>query len=239
MLISPAMSTALREARFPGPAGDHPAGDDDLDATGLRQAEAVREDFPRTAAVYVSPTRRCRRTARALGLTADPLDGPAPDGLVPDGLAPCAMGHWQGRTLDEVAAAEPQSVAAWLSDPAAAPHGGESLLDFHVRVAQWLEAGGGLEAGSADHRGDGDDADTGTDTGPGAAGSAGGPGRRIVVVAEPDIIRAATVHAVGAPPSAFWRIDVRPLSVTELSGRNGRWNLLSGRPLTSHLSPEL
>ncbi|MFJ1649090.1 histidine phosphatase family protein [Streptomyces sp. NPDC088258] len=249
LLISPAMSTALREARFPGPTGD-----DDLDATGLRQAEAVREDFPRAAVVRVSPTRRCRSTAQALGLTAGPLtgqarkgdpapdahepvghlpvghlpDGSAPDGPAPDGpaldssasdgpasdgLAPCAMGHWQGRTLDEVAAADPQSVAAWLSDPAAAPHGGESLLDFHVRVAAWLEASATDEGASRE------------------SGHSAGSGRRVIAVAEPDVIRAAVVHAIGAPPSAFWRIDVRPLSATELSGRNGRWNLLSGRPL--------
>ncbi|MEW1718394.1 histidine phosphatase family protein [Streptomyces sp. NPDC093109] len=197
-LIAPAISTALREARFGESESDHDSDDDGLDATGLRQTEAVRETFPRATAHYAAPTRRCHRTAQALGLTTAPLDA----------LAPCAMGRWQGRTLDEVAAAEPESVAAWLSDPDAAPHGGESLRDFHTRVAHWLDTAGAAH---------GDDA-TGT-------------GGRLVVVAEPDFIRAATVHALGAPPQTFWRLDVRPLSVTELSGRNGRWNLRVGRPL--------
>ncbi|MFF1418401.1 histidine phosphatase family protein [Streptomyces sp. NPDC058280] len=195
MFISPAISTALRAARFGEGAGDQ----DELDAIGLRQAEAVRETFPRAAALYVSPSRRCLRTAEVLGLDAEPLPG----------LAPCAMGRWQGRTLDEVAAAEPQGVAAWLSDPASSPHGGESLLTLHTRVGHWL--------------------DTLTTAGPEPDDSRG----RVIAVAEPDIIRAAVVHSLGATPQAFWRIDVRPLTITELSGRDGRWNLLSGRPLHS------
>lgn len=195
MFISPAISTALRAARFGEGAGDQ----DELDAVGLRQAEAVRETFPRAAALYVSPSRRCLRTAEVLGLDAEPLPG----------LAPCAMGRWQGRTLDEVAAAEPQAVAVWLSDPASSPHGGESLLALHTRVGHWL--------------------DTLTTAGPEPDDSRG----RVIAVAEPDIIRAAVVHSLGATPQAFWRIDVRPLTITELSGRDGRWNLLSGRPLHS------
>ncbi|MFJ5227784.1 histidine phosphatase family protein [Streptomyces sp. NPDC088400] len=224
MFISPAMSTALREARFEGFEG----GDDALDPAGLRQAEAARDAVrdlvpdagpdplrttrttsPRTTARYVSPSPRCRRTAEVLGLDAHPLAG----------LAPCAMGRWQGRTLDDVAAAEPESVAAWLSDPAAAPHGGESLLALHTRVGHWLDSlSSELDSLSAEKN---------------SAEKSTHSTRRVVAVAEPDIIRAAAVHALGATPQAFWRIDVRPLTVTELSGRDGRWNLLSGRPLHS------
>ncbi|MFI6695297.1 histidine phosphatase family protein [Streptomyces sp. NPDC050433] len=187
-LISPALSTALREARF---------DDGPLDATGLRQAEAVRGVFgavpgQRGAAdpVFASPSVRCRQTAEALGLTAEPL---------PE-LRMCAMGRWRGLRLDEVSAAEPRAVAAWLADPAAAPHGGESLNALHSRVGHWLD---GLASDSG----------------------------RVLAVAEPDVVRALTVHAIGAPTRTFWRIDVQPLTVTELSGRNGRWNLRSGRPL--------
>ncbi|MFE3741161.1 histidine phosphatase family protein [Streptomyces sp. NPDC059134] len=224
LLVSPAIGPALRAARFgeeppegrdpeaPGSgavesgavdaagnsaatAGGRCAAQDNgaVDAAGVRQTEAVREDFlrtARTAALYVSPTPRCRATARLLGLDARPL---------PD-LAPWAMGRWRGRTLDEVAAAEPQGVSAWLTDPAAAPHGGETLLALQARVGRWLDT-------------------LGQDT------------PRVVAVAEPDIVRAATVHALGTAAATFWRLDVRPLTATELTGRNGRWNLLSGRPL--------
>ncbi|MFE3827437.1 histidine phosphatase family protein [Streptomyces sp. NPDC059092] len=216
LLISPAMGPALRAARFgeeppegpdpeapgnsPGPdTAEDSSGTDSavdsraVDAAGVRRTEAVREDFlrtARTAALYVSPSPRCRTTAGLLGLDARPL---------PD-LAPWAMGRWRGRTLDEVAAAEPREVGAWLTDPAAAPHGGESLLTLNARVGRWLDTLSPDEP-------------------------------RVVAVAEPDIVRAAAVHALGAPAGAFWRFDVRPLTATEFTGRDGRWNLLGGRPL--------
>ncbi|MEV0114913.1 histidine phosphatase family protein [Streptomyces sp. NPDC050844] len=53
----------------------------------------------------------------------------------------------------------------------------------------------------------------------------------VVAVAEPDVIRAALVHALSAPDQAFWRLDVRPLTATQLSGRTGRWNVRSGHAL--------
>ncbi|MFE0176047.1 histidine phosphatase family protein [Streptomyces sp. NPDC059002] len=54
---------------------------------------------------------------------------------------------------------------------------------------------------------------------------------RIVAVVEPEVVRAAAVHATGAPPAALWRIDVAPLTVTEFSGRSGRWNVRLGHAL--------
>ncbi|MFD8735215.1 histidine phosphatase family protein [Streptomyces sp. NPDC059618] len=60
--------------------------------------------------------------------------------------------------------------------------------------------------------------------------AAGFEGRTVAVV-EPEVVRAVVVRALGAPEQAFWRVDVQPLSVTELSGRGGRWNLRAGRPL--------
>ncbi|CAM5519311.1 hypothetical protein SAVIM338S_03912 [Streptomyces avidinii] len=44
------------------------------------------------------------------------------------------------------------------------------------------------------------------------------------------VVRAAVVWALGLPAAAFWRLDVRPSSVTALTGRSGRWNLLVGQP---------
>jgi broad specificity phosphatase PhoE len=52
----------------------------------------------------------------------------------------------------------------------------------------------------------------------------GAPGK-IVAVTHASFIRAAIVHAIGANPRSFWRIDVAPLSETALSGDGGRWNL--------------
>lgn len=181
-LISPATSEALREVRF----------DDDgpLDPAGIARAEAVASAVDPSPRAYTSPSRRCRRTAEALGLRAEPLDE----------LAGCAMGRWRGQTLAAVAAAEEAGVSAWLSDATAAPHGGESLRDLRLRVGAWLD---GLRDGS------------------------GG----VTAVVEPDVIRAASVHALGAPDATAWRLDVRPLTAVHLSGRAGRWNLRAGEPL--------
>ncbi|WP_327415155.1 histidine phosphatase family protein [Streptomyces sp. NBC_01233] len=59
------------------------------------------------------------------------------------------------------------------------------------------------------------------------AGLAAGTHRMAV---EQAVVRAAVVYALELPAAAFWRLDVRPESVTTLTGRAGRWNLLVGRP---------
>ena len=121
ILISPAITAALREARF----------DDGcpLDASGLRQARAAAGTLPAAERVWVSPTVRCRETADALGL--DAVDAPE--------LAALDTGRWRGATLAEVSEREPEVLAGWLSDPCAAPHGGESVAALCDRVAGWLE----------------------------------------------------------------------------------------------------
>ena len=122
--------------------------------------------------------------------------------LVDERLAGCAAGRWRGRTLEEVSAAEPEGVALWLSDPESAPHGGESVAELCARTRQWL------------------------------AGLAEEVHGRVLAVVEPDIVRAAVVSALDAPESGLWRVDVAPLTATELSGRSGRWNLRAGAALT-------
>ena len=165
-----------------------------LDRAGWDAVQRVAHDLVPLAAAelrYCSPTPRSRATGEALGY--------AP--LAQLALRDCAMGRWRGLTLGEAMAREPEAVDAWLTDPRATPHGGESLLDFITRVGGWL------------------------DTRPVEDGG------RIVAVAEPSVIRAALVYALKAPPSTYWNIDVRPLSTTAVTGRAGRWNLcLDGTP---------
>jgi broad specificity phosphatase PhoE len=48
---------------------------------------------------------------------------------------------------------------------------------------------------------------------------------RQVAVTHPTVIRAAVVQAIGANSSSFWRIDVAPLTLTDLRGHHGRWTL--------------
>ncbi|MFE3514482.1 histidine phosphatase family protein [Streptomyces sp. NPDC059166] len=47
----------------------------------------------------------------------------------------------------------------------------------------------------------------------------------LVAVAEPAVVRAALVYALKAPPSAYWNVDVRPLSTVTITGSPGRWSL--------------
>ncbi|MEU5190037.1 histidine phosphatase family protein [Streptomyces klenkii] len=125
MLISPA-AVAVREARF----GD----DGPLDAAGLRRTRAAGR-LPAAGRVLTAPSPRCRQTAEALGADAARAE-PA--------LRDLDAGRWRGRELAEVGASEPEAVAAWLTDPDAAPHGGESVRDVVARVGRWLD---GLEDG--------------------------------------------------------------------------------------------
>lgn len=56
-------------------------------------------------------------------------------------------------------------------------------------------------------------------------------GGSIVAVAEPPVVRAILVYALKAPPSAYWNIDVRPLSAVTLAGQPGRWILCLEPPV--------
>jgi broad specificity phosphatase PhoE len=49
--------------------------------------------------------------------------------------------------------------------------------------------------------------------------------RGLLAVVDPAVVRAALAHALGAPPTAVWRVDVDPLAVAVLAGEPGRWNL--------------
>lgn len=49
----------------------------------------------------------------------------------------------------------------------------------------------------------------------------------IVAVTHAAVIRAAIIHAIRATPRSFWRIDVTPLSRTELRASSGQWRLRS------------
>jgi len=53
----------------------------------------------------------------------------------------------------------------------------------------------------------------------------GGREGRLVAITHAEVIKAAVVHALGAPILAFWRLDAAPLAVTELHAHAGRWTL--------------
>lgn len=125
-LVSASSTAATNTAGF--------AADEPLDARGGSWAAQARGRITRAARVQCSPAQACRQTAAA-------LDFEERDGLVIGGeplLCDWDMGRWRGRTLDDVAAGEPDAIGSWLTDPDASPHGGETLTDLLARVAHWL-----------------------------------------------------------------------------------------------------
>jgi broad specificity phosphatase PhoE len=174
-LICHGSTDAVRKAAF--------AADEPLDRFGRADAAALADRLPSAERCWASPELRTRQTAEALQLDAIWLGA----------LRDCDYGAWKGQTFEAVLAREPKAVEAWLRDPAATPHGGESLLSLMDRVAQWLEGEKAMN-------------------------------RQAILVTHATIIRAAIIHAIEAPPKSFWRVDIAPLSLTRLSGKDSRWN---------------
>ena len=178
VLVTHASTEAATAARFPR--------DEPLEARGHAAAATARGALRRFDGIFRGPERRCEETAEALGLEEAVIHPP---------LADLDTGAWRGRTLTGLETGHPAELAAWLTDPSAAPHGGESLSALADRVAGWL-------------------------------GERASEGRaRTVAVTHPAVVRAAVLHALGAPVSCFWRLDAGPLTQTRLSHHGGRWQV--------------
>jgi broad specificity phosphatase PhoE len=121
-LICHASTSAIRAAAFPL--------DEPIDQAGQAKAAAHATGVERIDAAWAGPELRARQTAEALGV----------DASVAPVLRDIDLGRWAGRSFDTVLAAEPEAIAAWIGDPGAAPHGGESVADVVGRVAPWLDA---------------------------------------------------------------------------------------------------
>ena len=93
----------------------------------IRQTVRLRSDRVRCVC---SPARAAGETARALGYAAPSID---------DDLQDRREGRWNGRSLTELAQAEPVLVARWLRDPDFAPPGGESARNIVARASAWLD----------------------------------------------------------------------------------------------------
>ncbi len=120
-LVCHASTSAVRASAFPA--------DEPLDAQGLRKLAALPNRLGHADRRWTSPALRASQTAAALHL----------DAAVEPMLRDCDYGTWTGRTFEDVQAHEPEAIAEWLGDPAAAPHGGESILGLMRRAAEWLD----------------------------------------------------------------------------------------------------
>lgn len=119
-LVSHAMTDAMATGRFPA--------DEPLNDAGRRQAGAVAGlDINRATRQLAGPERRARQTAELLGLQA----------VVEPRLVDLDYGRWRGAALGGVRV---EQLEAWRTDPAQAPHGGESIVALLDRVARWLDS---------------------------------------------------------------------------------------------------
>jgi broad specificity phosphatase PhoE len=119
LLVRHAPTAATRAGAFPV--------DEPLDDDGFAAAAQLAGALPPRCEALTSPALRCRQTADAAGLR------PA---AVEPALGECDFGAWAGRSLADV---EEPAAVAWMTDPAARPHGGESLAAFAARVGGWLD----------------------------------------------------------------------------------------------------
>ncbi len=122
LLVRHAATACVRSASFPL--------DEPLDEGGVADAGALRPALIGSRWAATSPARRARETAEAAGLY---------DAEVDERLRECDFGLWGGRSLAEVSAEDPAAVRSWLEDPAASPHGGESLVELAARIAEFLD----------------------------------------------------------------------------------------------------
>ncbi|WP_327048393.1 histidine phosphatase family protein [Microbispora sp. NBC_01189] len=125
LFIRQAGTPGARHACFPMP--------EEPDPSGLAQAgaQAAVLGLPDDALVFAAPWAAAAATARA-------ASGREP--VVAGALAEADYGSWAGRPFGEVATADPAGLGAWLTDPDASPHGGESLAEMGARVAAWMES---------------------------------------------------------------------------------------------------
>ena len=119
-LLAHGASAATRAARFPN--------DEELEPSAFSALQALRGRLRPYGHVLTAPARAARETAHALGF----------DAVVEMALRDCDYGRWRGLASKEVAEREPDAFTAWLGDPAAAPHGGESIASLIERIGVWL-----------------------------------------------------------------------------------------------------
>ncbi|MER5527257.1 histidine phosphatase family protein [Streptomyces sp. NPDC002677] len=126
------MSIHLTLLCAPGgdPTVDPLLGDAHLSEDSMHRAGAARAALSPCEPAVRAPSIRCSETADAIGLVAssEPM------------LRDLNVGRWCGRTVGEVAATDPAGFTAWLTDPDATPHDGESVRQLCRRSADWLSS---------------------------------------------------------------------------------------------------
>jgi len=181
-------------------------GDIPLTATGREQAVAAAARLAARGGldlIVTSPLVRARQTAGAVAAAT----GLEP--VVQDGWAEVDFGEWEGLSHAEAERDWPEQMAAWLSDPGAAPPGGESLAAASDRVLAALDS---LLAGH--------------------------PGATVLIVSHVTPMKILLRHALLAPPAALRRMYLGVASLCEISWYAGGVGVVRTLNDTAHLSPQ-
>ena len=184
------------ERRFSG-RNDLPLND-----VGTAQAAALAaRDLGAVDVVLSSPLRRARQTAEGIaaarGLSVQLVDD----------LAEVDFGVFEGLTMAEARAAQPDALEAWLASADVAPPGGESFASVARRVRR------ARDAFVAEFE-----------------------GRSVVLVSHVTPIKTLVRLAVEAPPSALFRIHLDTASVSRIDYTGADSASLRLFNDTSHLS---
>jgi broad specificity phosphatase PhoE len=171
ILLCHAATRALKTGRFP-------TGDERPEHDARAQLASLRAR--RNTCVIASPARVARETAAWI---ADAFE------IVP-AFDDIDYGRWRGHSIRATGEREPEHVSAWLADPRARPHGGESVAMLAARVAEGL---GFIERanGSNAHE-------------------------RCIVVTHAIVVKVALAHALGMPLASIYGMNFAPLSSTVL-----------------------
>lgn len=97
--------------------------------SGELPSSEIRRLSGRTACWVRGPEAACEATAAGLGGSAEVIQN----------LRECNFGAWAGKALINIAGEDASGLDAWLRDPYAAPHGGESLAELISRVGPVLD----------------------------------------------------------------------------------------------------
>jgi ribonuclease H / adenosylcobalamin/alpha-ribazole phosphatase len=203
----PTTTVLLRHGETPLSGGQRFAGRGDipLTGTGLEQAAAAAARLAARGGldlIVTSPLQRARQTAGAVAAaTGLPL-------VVQDGWAEVDFGDWEGLNHAEAEGRWPEQMAAWLSDPGAAPPGGESLAAASDRVLAALDS---LLAGH--------------------------PGATVLIVSHVTPMKILLRYALLAPPAAVRRMYLGVACLCEISWYTGGVGVVRTLNDTAHLSP--
>ena len=107
---------------------------------------------------------------------------------VDDDVAECAFGEWEGLTFADVQQTWPDALSAWLGSTAIAPPGGESFDEVTRRVTR------ARDRLMAEHA-----------------------AQTVLVVSHVTPIKVLVRLALDAPPSALYRMELSPASLTTLA----------------------